>query len=139
MHVPSSYIKEEIWLAINFRIQIIIFLAHPRKVSTLNCAKDIHKWNVYSVTGSVIGWFFFSVSMDTCVNTAGSTKSGTSRVTMKPGNGESADHEIRHIEIIVVKITSEETKTFWLWPYLMKVISRGGSCALNWISTILLW
>lgn len=55
---------------------------------------------------------FFSVSMDTCVNTAGSTKSGTSRVTMKPGNGESADHEIRHIEIIVVKITSEETKTF---------------------------
>jgi len=39
---------------------------------------------------------FLSVAMDTCVNTAGSTKSGTSQVTMKPGNGKSAHHEIRH-------------------------------------------
>jgi len=39
---------------------------------------------------------FLSVAMDTCVNIAGSAKSGTSQVTMKPGNGESAEHEIRH-------------------------------------------
>jgi hypothetical protein len=44
----------------------------------------------------VMGWVFLSVAIDTCVNTAGSAKSGTSQVTMKPGNGESAEHEIRH-------------------------------------------
>lgn len=62
----------------------------------------------------VMGCFFLSVAIDTCVNTAGSANSGTSQVTMKPGNGESAEHEIRpnDIETIFVKTTNEETNTF---------------------------